>query len=565
MSSTVTEGLSRTARGGKVPTAWQRARGPRSLEDPVLGWCAGIGVMLFALVLRLWDLGKPAEFSFDETYYAKDAWSMLHFGHGMDYVDDANDQILAGDTAGLWKDTPSMTVHPEVGKWLIAIGIKLFGMDPFGWRIASAVVGSLMILVMIRFVRRVSGSTFLGCLAGLLLALDGMHFVLSRLALLDIFLAFFTLAAVHCLVADRQQFRRRLGERVADQVTSGFGPVRGLLLRPWLIASGVCWGLALACKWTAIYPLAAFGLLYWVWCAGARRSFGVRWPVLRSALADGLTAFAQICLTALVVYVVSWTGWLINADTYEEHLSANRYQSWTGQGHCDGESYVVDNPDDSRHWATADEPDASGIGEVWQSLRSLAFYHRDLYVFHTHFLSCAEHTYQSLPRGWMLLNRPVGINAENGIQPGDQGCTAAAGSDCLRQVLLLGNPMIWWGGALAAIFALVMWIGARDWRFGVAVVGVLSTWLPWMQYDDRPIFSFYAIVTLPFLVLAITLAIGKLIGSGSRERRRTVGVVLAGSYVMLAFINFAWFWPIWTNQLLTHDQWLQRIWFTRWI
>ena len=111
---------------------------------------------------------------------------------------------------GLWESGPSMIVHPEVGKWLIALGEKAFGMDPFGWRIAAAVVGSLMVLVMCRFVRRVTGSTALGLVGGLLLSLDGLHLVLSRLALLDIFLAFFILCGVHCVVADRQWFRERL-------------------------------------------------------------------------------------------------------------------------------------------------------------------------------------------------------------------------------------------------------------------------------------------------------------------------------------------------------------------
>ena len=57
-----------------------------------------------------------------------------------------------------------MVVHPEVGKWLIALGEKAFGMDPFGWRIAAAVVGALMVLVMCRLVRRLTGSTVLGCI-----------------------------------------------------------------------------------------------------------------------------------------------------------------------------------------------------------------------------------------------------------------------------------------------------------------------------------------------------------------------------------------------------------------
>ena len=82
--------------------------------------------------------------------------------------------------------------------------------------------------------------------------------------------------------------------------------------------------------------------------------------------------------------------------------------------------------------------------------------------------------------------------------------------------------------------------------------GPLSTWLPWLQYDDRPIFLFYAIAILPFLVLADLLCLGRLIGPpGASTRRRTVGVVVAGSFVVLVLLNFAWFWPIWTDQLLT--------------
>jgi dolichyl-phosphate-mannose-protein mannosyltransferase len=201
-----------------------------------------------------------------------------------------------------------------------------------------------------------------------------------------------------------------------------------------------------------------------------------------------------------------------------------------------------------------------------QSLRSLWYYHQDVYAFHSQFLNCSEHTYASKPSGWLLLNRPVGVAADVDIQPGTQGCNAAAGSDCLRQVLLLGNPVIWWAGLGALAFAVVMWVGARDWRFGLCVVGATSTWLPWLLYDDRPIFSFYAVLTLPFIVLAITLTMGKLIGSSTApSSRRTFGVIVSGTFFLLALLNFAWFWPIYTNQLLTHDEWLDRIWFSRWI
>ena len=98
------------------------------------------------------------------------------------------------------------------------------------------------------------------------------------------------------------------------------------------------------------------------------------------------------------------------------------------------------------------------------------------------------------------------------------------------------------------------------------MVGVASTWLPWLMYDDRPIFIFYAVLSLPFLVLSATLVAGELIGR-SREPspRRTLGVIVAGSFFVLVLVNFAWFWPIWTDGLLTHSEWLDRIWFDRWI
>jgi dolichyl-phosphate-mannose--protein O-mannosyl transferase len=203
---------------------------------------------------------------------------------------------------------------------------------------------------------------------------------------------------------------------------------------------------------------------------------------------------------------------------------------------------------------------------VKQALESLWDYHRDVYTFHTHFLNCATHTYASQPAGWLLLNRPVGVAADTGIKPGQDGCTAPAGDTCLKQVLLLGTPALWWGGCLALIAAGILWIGARDWRFGVAVVGALSTWLPWLPYGDRPIFSYYAIATIPYLVLALTLLIGRMIGpSRVSTPQRTAGVIVSGAFFVLVLVNFAWFWPIYTDRLLTHADWLNRIWFERWI
>ena len=220
---------------------------------------------------------------------------------------------------GCGQDSPSMVVHPEVGKWLIALGEKGFGMDPFGWRIASAVVGSLMVLLMCRFVRRVTGSTALGLVGGLLLSLDGLQLVLSRLALLDIFLAFFILL--------RGPLRRgRPTVVLRDRLARRARP--GRCWRPWLVAGGRrASGWRSAPSGRRSIPLAAFGVLADAWSAGARRAFG---HAARAAQARLVHRRRRSPSPALVargtgrLRRVSWTGWLIHAERLREGAAATR-------------------------------------------------------------------------------------------------------------------------------------------------------------------------------------------------------------------------------------------------
>ena len=130
-------------------------------------------------------------------------------------------------------------MQPEVGKYLIAVGEWAFGLSPFGYRVASAVFGSLAILLMCRIARRLTRSTLLGCIAGLLLSLDGMEFVLSRTGILDIFLMFFVLAASGAMLADRGVSRARLAQAVVLRPGDAAGP--GLGIRKWRVAAAAGW------------------------------------------------------------------------------------------------------------------------------------------------------------------------------------------------------------------------------------------------------------------------------------------------------------------------------------
>ena len=503
--------------------------------DVLLGWLLPLLIAAFAGVLRFWQLGQPRAFLFDETYYAKDAFSLLHFGVEQNYAkrpsneNFANEAILAGKFEGLWEGSPSYVVHPPGGKWVIALGEWIHGMNPFGWRVAVAVLGTLSVLMLARIARRLFASTLLGCVAGLLLAVDGLHYVHSRTALLDPILMFWALAAFGALLLDRDRTRARLAQLVdkpdgPPPRASAFGPWLGA--RPWRLAAGVFLGMACATKWSGLWFVAFFGLLTVLWDMGARRSAGVRRPRLGALALDAAPAFVSLVLVTLLVYLASWMGWFLGDDGY--------YRNW-----------AADNP------GTALVPDA---------LRSLWHYHQDAWHFHTGLDSF--HPYRSNPWGWLLLARPVSYFYE-GPKMGQLGCDV---DQCSQAVTALGTPVIWWAAVIALPVVIYLAIGRRDWRAGAIVVAVAAGYLPWFFFQGRTVFSFYAVAFVPYLVLAITMCLGLVLGGRDASAgRRQWGAWAVGGYVALAMLNFAWLLPVLSGDVIPYEQWGNRMWLKSWI
>jgi dolichyl-phosphate-mannose--protein O-mannosyl transferase len=511
----------------------ERLRDPMP-ADRLTGWLVTLVITAIAFGLRVVNLGYPNKLVFDETYYAKDAYSLLRHGYERSWPSTANESVTAG-TPDVMQNQASFVVHPPVGKWLIAGGEHLFGMNAFGWRFASLVFGTLLVLVTIRLVRRVSRSTLIGGIAGLLLAFDGLAFVMSRTALLDIFLAFFVLAGVACLAADRDWMRARLADHLDAQGLNDLGGRYGppLLVRPWRIAAGLCFGLAVGSKWSALYLLAAFALLSLAWDVGARRLAGAGWRANTAVLKDGAPAFVSLVVLSALVYVASWSGWLATSGGYD------------------------------RQWGD-EHPTATSVRLLGPDLASLLKYQRDIYGFHTGtFINSAEHSYRADPAGWLVVARPIGIDAVNGITPGTDGC--AGPDNCIRVIIGIGTPLLWWAAVFALVAAVLLWVGGRDWRFGIPVVGVLSAWLPWFSQDSRPLFFFYAIAIIPFSVMAVALCLGRILGPRTGGDQRMIGAIISGAFVALVAANFAYLYPILTDELLPYPAWLSRMWFRSWI
>ena len=211
-------------------------------------------ILLIAALLRFWNLGSPNQLVFDEVYY----------------VDGAQDYLRDGVET---KDGEAeFVVHPPVGKWLIAAGIKIAGDDPIGWRLSGALIGTLSIALLYLVALRLFKSQFIALSAATLMTIDGLHLVMSRTALLDIFLMFFMLAAFLALLYERH------------------------------LLVAISLGLALGTKWSALYFIAAL-LIYLLFVN--RRSLLLYLPIIP------------------LTYLLSWSGWLLTDKGWSRDYSSN--------------------------------------------------------------------------------------------------------------------------------------------------------------------------------------------------------------------------------------------------
>ena len=522
-----------------TPTEQLRSRllGTRP-ADRLWGWLAPLIVAAVGGFLRFWKLGDPHQLVFDETYYVKQAYSMIQHGFEERVPDNIKypDAMFTNGTPNVFGTTADFVVHPPVGKWVIAVGEQLFGVtSSVGWRFSVALLGTLSILMVGRAGRRLFGSTLMGTIAAVLLAFDGHHFVHSRTGLLDLIVMFWAFAGFCALLIDRDRSREVLARKVGALREAGQAPGTGGLLygpwlgwRPWRWVAAACLGLSAGTKWSGLCCLAVFGLMTVLWDMGARRAAGVRRWFPGAVALDAVFAGVVMLGVAASVYLASWTGWFLSKDGYD------------------------------RQWALT-HPSRS-FGWVPDTLRSLWQYHQEMYRFNITLSS--PHPYKTNPWSWLIQGRPTSFFYE-GPKKGQDGCTVDL---CSKAITSIGTPTIWWGAAVAIFILLFMWALRRDWRAGAILAGFVGGYLPWFNYQQRTIYSFYAIAFVPWVVLAVTYVLGMVIGPESASRRRrTWGLATAGGYVVLTVALFAFFYPIYTAQVIPYTQWSWRMWFPSWI
>lgn len=424
---------------------------------------APLVIAVASFFLRIFDIASIKTMIFDEVYYVDGARDLLKFG------------------VEVTGPEPEFVVHPPVGKWMIASGIKLFGDNPLGWRFATALVGSLMILLVALIAHRLFYSPLLTALASALLAIDGLALVHSRTALLDNFLAFFILAATYFFVSRKYWW------------------------------TGLFLGLALATKWSALYFIAVFGLI------ALYRAFAHHTG--RELIRPTFSRITSFGILPVFVYITSWWGWFASSRGWDRNHSTN-------------------------------------------PISSFIYYHQEMLNFHTGLDE--KHPYQANPWSWMIMGRPTSFYYET-----PKNCGA---DSCSQEVLALGTPFLWWAGTIAVAIVLGFWIRSLlnrrfDPAVTIIVAGIAAGYLPWFFFQQRTVFSFYAIVFEPFIILALVYCVRLFL---TAQRRKSQRAYLFGEVaVLIAFValaaNFIYFLPLYLGQVTTYSDWYAHMWFKSWI
>ncbi|MEO7124812.1 MAG: glycosyltransferase family 39 protein [Nakamurella sp.] len=470
---------------GATPTITPPVKPHRRLMPPMptdvaRGWIVTAALTLIGGIVRFWELGWRTDGGtplFDEKYYAVQAAEMLRTGG-------VEDNQAFG-----------VIVHPPLGKQLISLGETLFHYTPTGWRFASAIAGTVAIFLIIRAVRRLTRSTMLGGIAGILLICDGVSQVMSHTALLDTIITPFVLAAFACLLADRDLVRRRFAAATADGSMLSFVGGVPLGARWWRFGAGFLLGCATAVKWNGAYWIIGFGLMSVIWDISARRQFGLRHPVSAVVRRDLLPSLWSLGLVPVLTYVGSYWAWFANDTGWDRHVTAG----------------------------------GNGVIGALKSLvtMTLAMLQTTEGIL-TPTDPALRHPWESKPWSWPLATRPVLYYLAGG--QGTTGCGEGQ-TDCVKRILLVGTPMLWWVSLFVLGWALWKVCGRLDWRYAAVLVAYGAGYLPWFTIFDRQMYFFYMTPVAPFLVIGITLVLGDILGRAAPARakpsRRHVAVASA--------------------------------------
>lgn len=353
---------------------------------------------------------------FDEIYHGRTAYEMIHKLY-------------------CYENT-----HPPLGKELIAVGVLIFGMCPFGWRFMGTLFGVLMVPIIYNFSKKFFKETWISIVTTILFTFDFMHFVQTRISTIDVYVTLFIMLSyffMYCYT------------RLSFYDTK---------LSKTLIPLGLCgfsMGLSWASKWTGIYSAIGLAIIFFAQMIRRFREYiyATKHPQGKTgniSHQDVVNNFHKKLIITLLWCCVFFI--VVPAVIYIL-------------------SYIPFN----------DGTDRTLIQKVIEAQKTMYNYHSNLN---------ATHPYSSKWYQWPIMYRPIWYYS--GVV-----------SDTVREgISAFGNPLVWWAGIPAFVFMLYRMFVKKDRKAAFLSVGYLSQYAPWFKVT-RVVFIYHYFPSVPFVTVMV--------------------------------------------------------------
>lgn len=341
--------------------------------------------------------------------------------------------------------------HPPMGKEFIALGILIFGMNPFGWRFAGTLFGVLMLPIMYIFIKRFLKKTWICAAITTLFAVDFMHFTQTRISTIDVFVTLFIMLSYYFMyVYTKKSF-------YDTKLTKTWIP---------LALCGISMGCSWACKWTGFYSSAGLAIIF----------FGVMWQRYREykyALRHSKEKTGEISHSYIIKHFSEYYWKTIVFCLVAFVLVPVLIYLL---------SYIPFN----------DGSDRGLIAKTIEAQKNMYDYHSNL---------DAKHSFSSKWYQWPIMKKPIWYySGQDGEL--EEGITA------------FGNPLIWWAGIPAALYMLYLMFRKKDRDATFLMLGYLSQYAPWFLVG-RVIFIYHYFPSVPFVTVIVGYTLYRFAMSGS--------------------------------------------------
>lgn len=427
---------------------------------------------------------------FDEIYHARTAYEMTQ------------------DNVYCYENT-----HPPLGKYFISLGIQIFGMNPFGWRIVGVLFGIGMLPFMYLFGRRLfGGRTWAAGALTFLFAFDFMHFTQTRISTIDVYGTFFIIAMFYFMVQYWQ--------------TSFYDNPLWKTFLP-LGASAIMMGLGCASKWTAVYAAAGLGVFFFF-------IMGVRAYEYYLAKKDpngmtGTISHAHVIqvfkknllwtLAFCVLFFVIIAGGIYIASYVPFYdACADNVQRFADKDlNTVGTVYrwIIEFLQDHK-----DSPFWEVVGRMVKNQDTMFHYHAGLE---------SSHPYSSTWYEWPTMIRPMFYYCKTLPDGLKEGISA------------FGNPLVWWAGIPAFGVMLYRLVRYRDKIAGFTTFAYMVQYIPWILVP-RCTFAYHYFPSVPFLAMMIVYIMVLLVQQNKKWFK------WAMIYLGAAFLLFLLFYPVLSGQ-----------------